>query len=1641
MALHFVMTADNRNFVKSAQEAQEKVKAVTNEIKKSGLEVDEFFRRLQNYALGFVGAFSAKQFISEIAKVRGEFQQFEIAFETMLGSAEKANTLMSQLIRTAATTPFGMTEVTNGAKQLLAYGTAADEVNDTLVRLGDIAAGLSLPLNDLVYLYGTTMTQGRMFTQDLRQFQGRGIPIAEELAKVLSVTKNKVGELVTAGKVGAQEFQQAIMAMTAEGSKFGGLMEKQSKTITGQLSNIDDAVEQMFNQIGKKSEGLISDTLGVVSTLVENWETVGKVLLTIVSAYGSYKAAVIAVGVAHKVAAIWGEVQAFLSLAKSVTSAKDAILLLNMATSANPIGLILGVVGAAAASFALFSKNTDKASTMTEKFGASAASAVSKLQTLDSIIKGSSQNSELHHKAMSELNNVLEEYGLEALKEGASIDEVNSKREQAIALIKEEAVERQRANALEQGQQDYVNALKSAREQLLSDLSNATTGKQILGLDFSFANDEIRDNASAISSIVGDLVERNITEIAGKTGDEYEQGISKIYSEIQDRMKAIGLSDETIQSSWKDGGMVWVENILGKYIGKVKEAEEEHDRFTDSIEKWSKAETEAADNAMTFEDKVDAVSKRLIGAGDDVHGLYKRVKELMSQYSDNTIGFTIQFNGKVPEWMNSKEIPELQKLAARFAALGNKATDAGVRIGDKIWTKQELLQRSADYAQAAENKQSEVDRKKREEDSKTDAEKKREAKEAQRKAENARKQAVAIESAGAKLADVIRKQEEERLRLEQDFEYERWQTRVDLMEEGQKKVLAQQELNFSKEKADLKRRLDDELEAELSRQIALFDAQENLKAAEDKDYGKRSFRDSDIDESKMNAIRERFKAFEADLKETQQKSQNERMKIAKESMNEYLREYGSYQQKREAIQAEYSKKIDGSANVGERLMNEAKMNKELSELDFNEWLSSGEIAAAFGDLSNLSKETISKLIADLEKYRERVIKTFDPNKIQQYEDALANLRQAEFKDAFSAFGSMVPEYFTKRLEIQKQINDEAKIGLELAEKTNDLSIRTEAQRGMVKFTAKSAGYDLSDEDIKDTSKMQQLADHVATSAANGNQFAINLHKALVELLKLNEEAANLEIATKKWDGNFSHLKETMQNLEGEEKFKAICESVNTAADMVGNLAGQAQSLAQALGADGLADAFGYLGDAMGSVSNIASGFAQGGLIGGIAAAAGEVMNWVGKLFAIGDKKHQRNIERIQEKIDALQNSYDKLGRAAEDAYSTDASGLIEQQDKLLQQQKVLIKQQMAEEEAKKKTDKEKMKQYQEQLDEIDETLADNKKKAKEAIIGEDIKSAIDEFASLYADAWDNGTEVAQTSMKAVKNIISTALNEMLKKNIQPATQKFYDELAKAMEKGYLTDEDLARLDNLKAQIDALAAKSEEQYKMIQERYKDLDELREQLTDISFSSVSDNFKSLLSDMESSTADFADSFKDMLRNALIESLMNDKYNVLLKKWYEEFAEAMDNKTLSDEERERLRQQYDNIVQQGLADRDAINQVIGGSSYSQSASSGGWSTMGQDTADELNGRFTALTELNAINNNLLSEGNAISSEILRTLQSMASISTVTSEDNPSLLAIKDMMFLATGHLEDIAKYTKRLDAIESYMSSMDNTLKTRL
>lgn len=297
--LHFDITGENSNFLSALEGAKRGVKTTADAMEQYGQQIESMFERIKSAAELSLAGFTAKGFAEKVAQTRGQFQQLEIAFKTMLGSAEEANTLMNQLVNTAATTPFDLKGVADGAKQLLAYGTEAKEVNGILVRLGDIAAGLSIPLGDLVYLYGTTMTQGRMYTQDLHQFMGRGIPMADEIAKIFGVAKDEVAGLVTAGKVGAEQVKQAIVNMTSEGGKFGGLMEAQSKSITGQISNIEDAIDMMFNDMGKSSEGAINTVLSGVSYAVENYEKFGTVITGVIAAYGEWKAAAMVVSGWH----------------------------------------------------------------------------------------------------------------------------------------------------------------------------------------------------------------------------------------------------------------------------------------------------------------------------------------------------------------------------------------------------------------------------------------------------------------------------------------------------------------------------------------------------------------------------------------------------------------------------------------------------------------------------------------------------------------------------------------------------------------------------------------------------------------------------------------------------------------------------------------------------------------------------------------------------------------------------------------------------------------------------------------------------------------------------------------------------------------------------------------------------------------------------------------------------------------------------------------------------------------------------------------------------------------------------------------------------------------------------------------------
>lgn len=302
-------------------------------------DADRMDYAMQRFAatLGKIGVgVSLAGLVRQIAATRGEFQQLEVAFTTLLQSKEKADALMSQMVDLAAKTPFDLKGVADGARQLLAYGFAAEDVTGTLTRLGNVAAGLGLPLERLTYLYGTTAVQGRLYARDMLQFTSSGIPVLQEMAKMYGKTTEEINEMVSAGKIGFEDVKKVIEGMTNEGGQFYNLMQEQSKTITGLISNLGDALDTMFNDIGKSQEGIISNVLQGTISLVENYQKVLDILVPLVATYGTYRAALIATAAIEKVQATITATKAILEQTKMLTRATQAQILFNKAVKANP---------------------------------------------------------------------------------------------------------------------------------------------------------------------------------------------------------------------------------------------------------------------------------------------------------------------------------------------------------------------------------------------------------------------------------------------------------------------------------------------------------------------------------------------------------------------------------------------------------------------------------------------------------------------------------------------------------------------------------------------------------------------------------------------------------------------------------------------------------------------------------------------------------------------------------------------------------------------------------------------------------------------------------------------------------------------------------------------------------------------------------------------------------------------------------------------------------------------------------------------------------------------------------------------------------------------------------------------------------
>ncbi len=1198
------------NMQRDAKRAQDIIGGIGRTAEKEGSLMDSAFKKAGVAIAGFFTLQQATNFVKQVANVRGEMQNLETAFKTMLGSKKEADALMSQLIQTAATTPFGMSEVANGAKQLLAYGLEADKVNDTLIRLGDIAAGLSIPLGDLSYLYGTTMVQGRLYTQDLNQFLGRGIPLTKELAAQFGVAESEVKRLVEEGKVGFPQVQKAIENLTNEGSKFGGLMQEQSKNINGQISNIEDSIDQMFNNIGKKNEGVIYTALGAVSSLVENYEEIGRVIAKLIGMYGSYKAAIIVLNAAKAISAQLTAGWTLKELAhyKALVLVEKGQKLLNATILKNPYVL----VGAAVAGLTAFLWNFFEVEDQTKKA------------------------TEDHAKALEELN--------------SKYDNEKQNISNLLGLLESETASRQK----------QIEALEELKK-LYPDI----IGKYI------DENGKITDRVALEKEINTELSKRKELELGEKSANA-----SIMLNRYKEMLKA--------QESGKGARNAdWAKELLAdKPLIKSTTA-----YIKEKIQYW---EIEAKKSADEFNKVYISGFKADLESKTDAD-----LEALKKYYEERNKKFAFLNNGELDAI--NEEIAK--RYAPQTAETQNKA----------FWEKEK--QKAVDELNAL----ADIEENKAKRDEIIELIKGYD-KHLEFYNTNGNK-GSGNNDQNDRYKELLDQQRVEAERSAKDMEFAVEQSRINALAEGEEKILAQMQLNHKRELEELEREKQDYLQHKIDNARALFEA--------DPANQNKVFNEAEAGISLTSNEETAFATRKENIDKKYGNEEQQRIEAQRRAMNEYLKEYGSYLEKRNAIIALYDEQMTNATSEGQKLTLAAQMRKELSELDIEANKSTAAISKLFGDMTNKTVKDM-RTIAD------------------EAENALQFLIDGKW--------------------------DEEK-GLEF---------------GMTKET-----FDTLRQSPEELEKIRNGINNVRTAAEQAEPAFKRIGNGLRDMFAAGDDAGK--------------LKDALNDIQsGLSEFSQLGSF----------LSDTLSSLGEAFGSDvltGIADGINMVMDAGQSMM---SGAMAGAMFGPIGAAAGAAIGLISSLATsiakLYDNAKEKKIQALQGQIDTLKSSYDALGREIDKSFSSDAANLINQQNQLLEQQKQLIQLQIAEESAKKNADQEQIKAWQDELDSIDEQIADNKDAAENAIYGEDLKSAIENFAEDYAAAWANGENHATSMRDTVRDMMQKMVTESIKAAIDASGA--IDKIREAM-KAMWADELLteAEIEQLYAMADQAQAELDAKY--------------------------------------------------------------------------------------------------------------------------------------------------------------------------------------------------------------------------------------
>ena len=1696
-SIKFDITGDNSSVLKAFRGVQDGVSQTARAVEQQGQSIENVFNRIKSVASMAFAGFTAKEIISTLGTVRGEFQQFEIAFETMLGSGQKAKGMISDLANLAASTPFDMKGVVNGAKQLLAYGFAANEITDTMRRLGDVSAGLGLNLQDLTWLYGTTMVQGRLFTRDLMQFTGRGIPLTEELAKQFGVTKDKVLELVTAGKVGFPEVKKAIESLTNEGGKFGGLMEKQSHSITGQISNIQDTIEMAINDLGTQTEGLMNDALDITSKVIDHWKEIGEVILAAASAIGLYKAMAVSVA-AFDTATTNAGYAAELSALESLLPMKEEAKKTDLEEA-----VAKGQLSAAQAEL-VASKREEVAAYVAElqaqaKAKADAATAAAEeVKALEN--KLAMQDNEV--QSLQDAYDALESYTdgqkveTAEIKLNTAVNERNTiakqlqtARETAATAATEANTAANTANTASQGLNTAATARDTAAKGIWAQVTLlckraqdawnasmfssplfwiAATIAAVTYAVYKLATAEtahetaVRKSNEAWDEFDNKVKERQqnieslIRTIQSETATEYEkaeayQKLSNLAPQLTEQYSQAQLASADFAKTQKEVAESMDElkydkavEEVEKYRKKVEElqmqlradaanggqgsiaissqisqAQEDLDQAEEKLSNIVQLRDQAAENAKPIEVRLQEAQENE-SVRQEIFDFYDEAINLANdwQAANETINYATgesrldafinkaqkeiaglrediknnpaDLNLRMQESEKTKVLSNLLTMKRNWAVTG--ATTIPLIFKAQWNTAKQSLNQAKKRAQALANNgstetyQQAYNRTQREYNAakrRVAAMERNKSKYTASQYETATQNLKAAKDAYSKLGGDVSgraaraavtarktriKEENKTIKAQEDLnnrlktlQQKNTDETISLMQEGTEKKLAQIKNDYAKRKAEI-----DKQEAEFKKK--------------NKEAGKKVT----LTSAQSNALN---KARDLATQEYNKKL-DEVNREALTSMRDYLKEYGSLYQQKQAIAEEYEEKIAKAQTEGEKLSLQQQRKKDLQTIEINAIRQNIDWGSVFGDFGAMFKDQLEPTI---EKLQELSKSTTDVNEQKTIQELISKLQGSatiwdsdifkKVSDDINSYQSAMQGYIDaqeREIEATKAVT-KAQEDLAKAKKSGDKTSISKAEANLSR--AQGVLATASNNVLEFGSSVQKASSDLQTSA----------QKAVSQFQQLENGLQGLTSGSLKGIGN-SIL--GLDKLFGGSMQKDVA---NTLAKGIQGLLGKdsdaAKSLTKALGDSGMAgeiisailgildilkDGFGTLiSNLMDTVFGAVTGILDDALSGDIVMKplksignnVSHILNTLSfggfnSLFG-GDgnaKKVNDTIERLTDRNTLLQQSIEDLTDAMENSYGSKATSYYEQAYK-------------------------------------------NQQKTNQNYL--DIAKAQASYHGSHG-SWNRywggfGSDEMDWIKKNVKSdfngdLFSLSPEEMKLLRGNVAIWEHIEKTGKGNYGGRLTEKLNDYIDQA-GKLDELS-----------------DKLNESLTQISFDSMKDSFVSDLMDMSKSAQDFSDDFAEMMQKALLSYSMEDLINGDLKKLYDDWAKAIKDNDgkLTETDIEAFNKRYDDIVQEGLKRRDEWAKVTGytgSSSSSQTATSGGWASMGQDTADELNGRFTALQIA----------GESIAQNMTTTISQMESIVTLGISTNGAVLEIRNMMIMTNSYLEDIVKYSK--------------------